>query len=147
MNQKAQQAYASPPPGVTEPRQVEAWALIRSARDIAEAREALPDNLDPMRAALRANSLLWTVFQDAVLDDSNPLPFEIRQNLLNLSLYVDKRTLECLAGADQDPELLDILVSINQNIAAGLAENRDGADPDAAEPESPPLAGSGNIEA
>jgi flagellar protein FlaF len=48
----------------------------------------------------------------------NPLPEEIRQNILSLSVFVDRRIFEVMAYPA--PEKLDILISINRNIAAGL---------------------------
>jgi flagellar protein FlaF len=46
------------------------------------------------------------------------LPLEIKQNLLALSVFVDRRIFEVMAYPA--PEKLDILININRNIAAGL---------------------------
>ena len=106
----------------TTPRDIESWALIQSARELHQAQQN-PDNLEAFRSAINTNMVLWTVFQDAVLDSGSPLPFEIRNNLLNLSRFIDKHTMQCLGS--MDPKDLDILISINQNIAAGLSEKPD----------------------
>jgi flagellar protein FlaF len=50
--------------------------------------------------------------------EDNPLPDEIKRNLLALSLFVDRRTFETLAYPA--PEKLDVLISINLNVSAGL---------------------------
>ena len=121
MNNKNISAYNTKPEH-TNPRDVEAWALLESARDMAKVMDSHND-LGALRNAVRANMILWTVFQDAVLDDSSPLPFEIRQNLLNLSRFVDKHTLEILATEDFNK--LNILIDINKNIAAGLLQTID----------------------
>ena len=107
-------------PAAANPRDVESWALLQSARDLHLAKTT-PEDRNLFRDSIRVNMLLWTVFQDAVLDDASPLPFEIRQNILNLSRFVDKHSVQCLVSEDVND--LDILISINQNIAAGLAEN------------------------
>lgn len=108
------------PPDLSEPQQVEAWALTQAGLNLAKAKTD-PVNIEVLTDAVRGNIILWTVFQDAVLDDSSPLPFEIRQNLLNLSRFIDKHSMELLA--DHDLSKLDILININKNIAAGLLES------------------------
>ena len=50
----------------------------------------------------------------------NPLPDEIKRNILALSFFVDRRTFDTLAYPA--PEKLSILVNINLNVAAGLRE-------------------------
>jgi len=52
--------------------------------------------------------------------------------LLNLSIYIDKMSMRALA--EQNPALLNSLIEINRNIAAGLNTN-----PSAATTEAPPV--------
>lgn len=68
--------------------------------------------------ALRHNQRLWTLFQSELLSGDNPLPVDVRRNLLSLAAYVDKRTFEVMSFPS--PEKLDILIRINRNIASGL---------------------------
>lgn len=49
----------------------------------------------------------------------NPLPQKLREDILNLSLFIDKRLFEVLAFPNA-PERLTIVIDINFNIAAGL---------------------------
>ena len=58
--------------------------------------------------------------QGELLKADNPLPQQIRQNLLALSAYVDKRIFEIMAFPS--PEKLNIVIDINRNIAAGLIQ-------------------------
>lgn len=69
--------------------------------------------------AVRFNQRLWTFFQAELLEDSNPLPTELRQNVLNLSAFVDKRTFEVMAYPKK--EKLIVLININKQIAEGLS--------------------------
>ena len=55
----------------------------------------------------------------------NPIPAEIKRNLLSLSAFIDKRTFEAISYPD--PAKLDILIAINRNIAAGLQPQPGGA--------------------
>jgi flagellar protein FlaF len=47
-----------------------------------------------------------------------PLPTEIKRDLLRLAGFIDRRIFETMSFPS--PEKLDIIIKINQNIAAGL---------------------------
>jgi flagellar protein FlaF len=49
------------------------------------------------------------------------MPKNLREDILNLSIFIDKRLFEVLAFPD--PEKLAIVIDINFNIAAGLRTN------------------------
>ena len=70
---------------------------------------------------MEKNRRLWTIIAGAMGDNTSPQPEELKKNILNLSMFVFKRTLEILA--DPKPESLDILININMNIARGLSEH------------------------
>lgn len=78
--------------------------------------EGHPERLDD---ALRFNQRLWTFFQSELLEETNPLPAQLRQDLLSLSAFVDKRTFEVMAYPAQ--EKLSVLININKQIAEGLS--------------------------
>ncbi len=46
------------------------------------------------------------------------MPDHIKRDLLRLSGFIDKRIFEVMAFPE--PEKLDIIIKINENIAAGL---------------------------
>ncbi len=69
--------------------------------------------------ALRFNQRLWTFFQAELLEEGNPLPAPLRQDLLSLSSFVDKRTFDVMAYPAKDK--LNVLININRQIAEGLA--------------------------
>lgn len=99
------------------PQETLAWGLTTTARKLAQVRvETTPK--DAIMEAVRLNWRLWTIIQAEQSDPECPTPREIREGLLNLSNFVDKRSLEILTTPDQ--EKIDILISINRNIAAGL---------------------------
>ncbi|TCJ17955.1 flagellar biosynthesis regulatory protein FlaF [Parasulfuritortus cantonensis] len=101
-------------------RELEASVLMRAAMRLAELRNNwdAPGRESELDDALRYNQRIWTVFQAELLDEENPLPEEIKRNLISLSAFVDRRTFDVMAFPDADK--LDILISINKNIAAGL---------------------------
>ena len=77
----------------------------------AAANELLDD-------ALSYNQRLWTLLQSELARPDNPLPENVRFDILRLSRFIDKRIYETMAFPA--PEKLDIIIKINQNLAAGL---------------------------
>lgn len=113
-------AYRDTERNTLDGRALEAMVLSKAAATLLEARNhwEQPDFKARLDEALRYNQRLWTLFQVELANVDNPLPTEVRRNLLSLSLFVDKRTFDLMVSPA--PEKLDILISINQNIAAGL---------------------------
>ena len=99
------------------PQETLAWGLTTTARKLAQVRVDTSAK-DVVMEAVRLNWRLWTIIQAEQSDPDCPSPREIREGLLNLSNFVDKRSLEILTNPDQ--EKIDTLISINRNIAAGL---------------------------
>ena len=99
------------------PRETEGRALLEAARRLAEAQKN-PEDRQGLREAARLNWRLWTIFQAELSAPECPVPPEIRVNMLNLCNFVDKRSVAVLAEAK--PELVDVLINVNRQIAAGL---------------------------
>ena len=131
------QAYRTSQRLGSNARDTEAQALLEAARRL----DAVSDgkDRDAYRTALRLNWRLWTIIQADVSSEGSPLPDEIRQNILSLSVFIDKHTVKALA--EPDGTRLGILVDINRNIAAGLMTNVADANPEAAvaSPERPSM--------
>lgn len=102
------------------PVQTLAWGLIQAAKRLDEATKQ-PDDKDCLLAAVRLNWKLWTIIQADILDDASLLPLEIRQNLLDLSNFIDKHTVGIIGTPEA--EKLSILIDINKNIGAGLFDS------------------------
>jgi flagellar protein FlaF len=113
-------AYQSVEQATLSGRDLEALVLTKAATRLQEARSQWGKTGHDSRLdeALKYNQRLWTFFQVEVSAEENPLPIEIKRNILTLSRFVDKRIFEIMAYPAA--EKLDILISINQNIAAGL---------------------------
>jgi flagellar protein FlaF len=102
------------------PREVEAMAFTKAALLLEEAK-GKSKNVDEYAKALRFNHLLWTIIQADLTDPANQLPDEIKANVMSLSIFVDKQTTKALRSSE--PRELDILITINRNLAAGLRTN------------------------
>jgi flagellar protein FlaF len=98
------------------PQQTLAWGLTTTARKMAAAQDV--NTRDAILDAVRLNWRLWTIIQAEQSDPECTTPREIRESMLNLANFVDKRSIDILATPEK--EKLDVLVSINRNIAAGL---------------------------
>lgn len=101
-------------------REIEASALAQAAKILTECRNNwdAPDREEILFMALRRNQMLWSIFQAELSDPNNPLPKELKEDILNLSLFIDKRTMEIMAFPS--PEKLNAIIDINLNLAAGL---------------------------
>lgn len=101
-------------------REAEAAVLTKAAAMMKHVQThwTSPDRDRNLEKALRYNQRLWTFFQVALLDEKNPLPQQLKEQVLRLSVFVDRRIFEILASPASDK--LDILININTNVAAGL---------------------------
>src|SRR3989442_8509914 len=113
----AAQAYARTSQTTASPREIEAQALLKAARQLqdVQANWAGPDN--NMQQALLFNRRLWSIFMSAAETNDNPQPLEIRQNIANIGVFVMKQTLEM--QIHPDPAKLKSLIDINCNLPAG----------------------------
>lgn len=113
------QAYRSSQRLGSSARDTEAQALLEAARRMDAA--VGEEDRDAYRTALRLNWRLWTIIQADVAGEESSLPDEIRQNILSLSVFIDKHTVSALA--EPNGRKLRVLIDINRNIAAGLMTN------------------------
>ena len=125
-NEHASTKYRQPAQQGGSPRETEGRALMEAARRLAIAKDN-PGDEAALVDTVRLNWRLWTIFQSEVTEVDIDLPEELRSNMLTLCNYVDKRTVEILS--DPSPILLDVLININRNIAAGLLADSDTAKP------------------
>lgn len=115
----AAQAYSRTSQATASPREIEAQALLKAARQLqdVQANWAGPDR--NMHHALLFNRRLWSIFMSAVESNENPQSRDVRQNIANIGVFVMKQTVEM--QINPDPSKLKPLIDINCNIAAGLA--------------------------
>jgi flagellar protein FlaF len=100
--------------------EIEALVLSRAAQKLAEVQNNwnAPDRDELLDEALRYNQRIWSIFQGELLKEDNPLPKELRADILSLSAFIDKRIFDVMALPD--PTKLNVIININLNIAAGL---------------------------
>jgi flagellar biosynthesis activator protein FlaF len=115
----AAQAYARTSQTTSSPREIEAQALLKAARQLQEVQSNWAGPGKAMESALLFNRRLWSIFMSAAQTDENPQPIEVRQNIANIGGFVMKQTVDM--QMNPDPAKLKSLIDINCNLAAGLS--------------------------
>jgi flagellar protein FlaF len=112
--------YKSVQKATMSDREIEASVLTKAALKL----KSCQDNWDAyerdanLDEALKFNQLMWSIFQGELSKPDNPLPKKLREDILSLSAFIDKRTFDIMAYPL--PEKLTIIININLNLAAGL---------------------------
>jgi flagellar protein FlaF len=103
----AAQAYSRTSHTTASPREIEAQALLKAARQLldVQANWAGPDK--NMHNALLFNRRLWSIFMSAM------------ETIANIGVFVMKQTIDM--QLNPDPAKLNSLIDINCNLAAGLS--------------------------
>lgn len=101
-------------------REIEAAVLTKAALALKECQDTWDTGGSNGRLdeALRYNQLIWSVFQGELSREDNPMPKKLREDILSLSAFIDRRIFEIMAYPA--PEKLNAIININLNLAAGL---------------------------
>ena len=101
-------------------RGIEAAVLTKAARKLRECQDnwVIDDQDRKLEEALKYNQRIWSIFQVELAKDDHPLPKRLRSDILKLSAFIDRRIFETLAYPS--PDKLNIVIRINENLAAGL---------------------------
>lgn len=123
MQQNSVNAYTTIQKEHLSGRELEASVLSRAGLMLKGVKDNwdAPDRDQKLLEAVKFNQKVWSFFQAELSDTENPLPKNLREDILNLSIFIDKRLFEILAFPD--PEKLSIVIDIDFNIAAGLRTN------------------------
>jgi flagellar biosynthesis activator protein FlaF len=105
------------------PRELEAQLLMRAASKLQAVKDGTVTKMADVLSAVRYNRLLWLVFAISTNSPDNPLPIEIRKNVISLAVFVVNRSLALEIATEPTPERVDVLININREIAAGLRTN------------------------
>jgi flagellar biosynthesis activator protein FlaF len=92
-------------------REQEADVFHRAIGALKTARQA---GALPRVRAIADNRRLWLAVNDLMRDPLNPLPLDLRASIVSVGLAVQREM-------DRDTPDFGFLISINENIAAGLS--------------------------
>lgn len=101
-------------------RELEASVLARAGVMLKQVQDNwdAPDRSGKLLEAIKFNQKVWSFFQAELTAPENPLPKNLKEDILNLSIFIDKRLFEVMAFPD--PEKLSIVIDIDFSLATGL---------------------------
>ena len=101
-------------------REIEATVLTKAARKLQECQQDwnAPDRNNRLEEALKYNQRIWSIFQSELSREDHQLPKQLRLDILRLAAFIDRRIFETMAFPE--PDKLNIVIDINNNLAAGL---------------------------
>jgi flagellar protein FlaF len=113
-------AYESVSKATQSGREIEAAVLTKAAVKLKECQDDwdAPDRDNRLEEALKYNQRIWSIFQSELSREDHELPKKLRLDILRLAAFIDRRIFEALAFPE--PEKLNIVININNNLAAGL---------------------------
>lgn len=111
-------AAAKSAQSTVSPRELEANLLMKAATRLQTIVEDWQNRANELDEVLTYNRRLWTLLVSAVIAEDNPLPVGIKTNIISLANFVFNHTFRI--AADPQPQRLEVLVTINRDIAAGL---------------------------
>ncbi len=98
----------------------DAYSLTEAA--VAMSRALEEGDQAGLADALDGNLQLWVAIRTLVSQGDNPLPKEVKDNLIQLSHYTAQKTFEMRDAFDADT--VESLISTNLHISEGLLEGR-----------------------
>ena len=101
-------------------REIEAAVLTKAAVKLKECQDGwdAPDRDNILEEALKYNQRVCSIFQSELSREDHELPMKLRLGILRLAAFIDRRIFETMASPA--PEKLNIVIAINNNLAAGL---------------------------
>jgi flagellar protein FlaF len=111
-------AAAKSAQNTASPRELEAALLIKAATRLQAVADDWNGRARELDQALTYNRKLWTLLVSAIINEDNPLPVEIKRNILGLANFIFNQTFRIAAAPAADG--LAVLININRDIAAGL---------------------------
>ena len=101
-------------------RETEARVLSKAALKLRKCQENWDSETHrtELEEAFEYNHQVWSIFQTELTKPDHPMDKELRQNLLNLSVFIEGRIYD--TKAYPDPEKLTAIININNSLAAGL---------------------------
>ena len=120
MYHKPSEVYTNMQKEALSGRELEASVLARAGVMLKQVKDNwdAQDRASKLLEAIKFNQKVWSFFQAELSDPENPLPKKLKEDILNLSIFIDKRLFEVMAFPDQ--EKLSIVIDINFSLATGL---------------------------
>ncbi len=121
MSAKQIEAYKTAQKTVMSGREIEASALTKAAMMLKEMPEQLgcAGSRRGTHTRHSSSTRCFGVYSRLnLMEKDNPLPKELREDILSLSAFIDKRIIDIMAFPS--PEKLTAIININMSLAVGL---------------------------
>ncbi len=106
--------------------QLEARTLIKAASMLNRIKEDWQGRVKAeLVPALEHNRKLWTILSSEMAEEDHPMDHNLRQNIVNLAFFIFKHTIKVMAMKTPTPKDIEVLITINMEIAKGLNEQID----------------------
>ena len=101
-------------------RETEARVLTKAALKLKKCQENWDSvtRRTELEEAFEYNHQIWSIFQAELTKPGHPMDRELRQSILNLSVFIEGRIYD--TRAYPAPEKLTAIININNGLAAGL---------------------------
>ena len=101
-------------------RETEARVLSKAALKLQRCQENWDSKTRraDLEDAFDYNHQIWSIFQAELTKPDHPMDKELRQNILNLSVFIEARIYD--TRAYPAPEKLTAIININNGLAIGL---------------------------
>lgn len=101
-------------------REIEASVLTKGALMLQQCQnnwdaEDRGANLD---AAIKYNQSIWSIFESELAKPGNPLPKQLREDILSLGIFINKQFFDIMVLPS--PHKLTSIININLRLATGL---------------------------
>ena len=93
------------------------WACVKAAHKMKKAKAL---TLEQQKQAVRVNWRFWTIVQGEIFDTECPWPSDIKNDLVYLSNFVDKSTINFFASGDKSN--IDALIKCNLDLSEKTAK-------------------------
>lgn len=122
---KAAHNYSAVSAKQDDTRSTEAKALLKAAKMLQDLQNSWDGKTQKkIEDTLKFNRQIWVLFYDnALANDESSRPKNLSTNVVNLANFIFKRSMEIMASPA--PEKLNILISINREVASGLMTKKD----------------------
>ena len=114
----AANAYAKTSRSALSSREAEAAVLLKAAGRLQAFKDTEVTSTAALNEALVFNQRVWTIFASAVADPTNPIPDDLRRNVLGIAMFVFRTIVDTMV--EPSARKLDTLVRLNHQLAAGL---------------------------
>lgn len=110
------EAYKKTEQVIASPRDSEAKVILAVNKGLERFAEEGPQS-PSLKDYLLKNQRLWVAVRQDTASEGNSLPAALRAQLVSLSIWVEKHTIEVLKGAADVRDLIEV----NNSLIGGLA--------------------------